>query len=124
VGGDTAQQNWTQLKGQPLGLVGHVDSVVKGSDPGTYLVRVDISPESQAKDGTYDIVLQESQSDAQYLQPGDPLRFQGTIDSYSANSGFVLTLSDAKIDDTVLKAAADKAKAEAQKKAPKRRPRR
>ncbi|HVA00341.1 MAG TPA: hypothetical protein VMV34_01675 [Terriglobia bacterium] len=124
VGGDTAQQNWTQLKGQPLGLVGHVDSVVKGTDPGTYLVRVDIAPDSQSKEGTYDIVLQESQSDAQYLQPGDPLRFQGTIDSYTANSGFVLTLSGAKIDETVLKAAAEKAKADAQKKAPKRRPRR
>jgi tetratricopeptide (TPR) repeat protein len=124
VGGDTAQQNWGQLKGQPLGLVGHVDSVEKGTTPDTYLVRVDITPESQSQEGRYDIVLQESQPDAQYLQPGDPLRFQGTIASYTANSGFVLTLSDAKIDDNVLKAAAAKAKADAQKKAPKRRPRR
>jgi len=121
VGGDTAQQNWTQLKGQPLGLVGHVDSVVKGGEAGTYLVRVDITPNSQSQEGTYDIVLQDSQSDAQYLQPGDPLRFQGTIEAYTANPGFVLTLSDAKIDEAVLKAAAEKAKAGAQKKAPRRR---
>jgi hypothetical protein len=124
VGGDTAQQNWTQLKGQPLGLVGHVDSVAKGSDPGTYLVRVDITPQSQSQQGTYDIVLQDSQPDAQYLQPGDPLRFQGTIASYTSNPGFVITLNDVKIDDTVLKAAAEKAKAEALKKPPKRRPHR
>ena len=124
VGGDTAQQNWSQLKGQPLGLVGHVDSVAKGSTPGTYDVRVDIAPASQGQEGTYDIVLQGSQPDAQYLQPGDPLRFQGTIEAYTTNPGFILTLSDAKIDENVLKAAAEKAKANALKKAPKRRPQR
>lgn len=124
VGGDTAQSNWAQLKGQPLGLVGHVDSVAKDSTPGTYLVRVDITPESQGQEGTYDIVLEDSQPDAQYLQPGDPLRFQGTLESYTTNPGFVLTLSNAKIDEDVLKAAAEKAKANAQKKPPRRRPRR
>ncbi len=124
VGGDTAQQNWVQLKGQPLGLVGHVDSVEKGNAPGTYLVRVDITPNSQSQEGTFDIVLQDNQPDAQYLEPGNPLRFQGTIESYTTNPGFVLTLSDSKIDEAVLKAAAEKAKADALKKVPKRRPRR
>lgn len=126
VGGDTAQQNWAQLKGQSLGLVGHVDGVEKGNDRGTYLVRVDITPDSQNKQGTYDIVLQESQPGVQYLQPGDPLRFQGTIASYVPNPNFVLTLSNAKIDETVLKAATEKAKLKEQqeKKTPVRRRRR
>jgi hypothetical protein len=114
VGGDTGQQNWTQLKGQPLGLVGHVDSVEKGTDSNTYLVRVDITPQSQSQQGTYDIVLQDSQPNAKYLQPGDPLRFQGTIASYSNNPKFTLTLSDAKIDESVLKSAQEKAMAAAQ----------
>ena len=48
----------------------------------------------------------------------------GTIESYTTNPGFVLTLSDSKIDEAVLKAAAEKAKADALKKVPKRRPRR
>jgi tetratricopeptide (TPR) repeat protein len=114
VGGDTAQQNWSQLKGQPLGLVGHVDSVEKGTDPNTYLVRVDITPQSRSQEGTYDIVLQDSQANAKYLEPGDPLRFQGTIEAYSATPNFNLTLSDAKIDESVLKSAHEKALAAAQ----------
>ncbi len=124
VGGDTAQENWSQLKGQPLGLVGHVDSVVKGNAPGAYLVRVDITPNSKGAQGTYDIVLQDSQPNVKYLQSGNPLRFQGTIDSYTTKPNFVITLSDAKIDSAVLKAAAEKAKADAQQKAAKRKPRR
>lgn len=124
VGGDTAQDNWNQLKGQPLGLVGHVDSVVKGASPDTYLVRVNITPESKSQQGTYDIVLQESQPNAQYLQPGDALRFQGTIDSYTTDPNFILTLSNSKIDDAVLRAAAEKAQLNKQKNAAKRRPRR
>jgi len=115
VGGDTAQQNWQQLKGQPLGLVGHVDSVVPGSSPKTYQVRVDITPQSQSEQGTYDIVLQDSQPDAKYLQPGDPLRFQGTLSAYSMTPNFTLTLSDAKVDKSVLDSAREKAEAAAQK---------
>ncbi|HVB28616.1 MAG TPA: tetratricopeptide repeat protein [Terriglobia bacterium] len=114
MGGDTAQQNWAQLKGQPLGLVGHVDSVEPGTDPKTYLVRVDIKPQSKSQPGTYDIVLQDSQPNAKYLQPGDPLRFQGTLASYSTTPNFNLTLSDAKIDEGVLKSAQEKAAAAAQ----------
>jgi tetratricopeptide repeat protein len=116
VGGDTAQQNWAQLKGQPLGLVGHVDSVQPGTDPNTYLVRVDVTPDSQSKGGTYDIVLQDSQPGVNLLQAGDPLRFQGNIASYSMDPNFTLTLSDVKIDESVLKMAQERAAAAAQKK--------
>lgn len=116
VGGDTAQQNWAQLKGQPLGLVGHVDSVVPGSDPKTYQVRVDVTPDSQGKEGTFDIVLQDSQPGVNLLQPGDPLRFQGNIESYSTDPNFTLTLSDVKIDESVLKMAQERKAAADQKK--------
>ncbi|TAM81951.1 MAG: hypothetical protein EPN47_11150 [Acidobacteria bacterium] len=116
VGGDTAEQNWSQLKGQPLGLVGHVDSVDASGDPKNILVRVDITPDSQGKSGTYDIVLQDAQPNAKYLQPGDPLRFQGNIAAYTTTPNFTLTLSDVKIDEAVLKAAQEKAAAATQKK--------
>jgi tetratricopeptide (TPR) repeat protein len=42
LGGEKAQKTWDALKGQPLGLAGFVDSVVKGPDPGSYLIRIDI----------------------------------------------------------------------------------
>lgn len=116
VGGDTGQQNWSQLKGQPLGLVGHVDSVVPGSDSKTYQVRVDVTPDSQTKGGTYDIVLDDSQPGVNLLQSGDPLRFQGNIASFTTDPNFTLTLSDAKIDESVLKMAQERAAAAAQKK--------
>jgi tetratricopeptide (TPR) repeat protein len=116
VGGDTAEQNWEQLKGQPLGLVGHVDSVQPGPDPKTFLVRVDITPDSQGQEGTYDIVLQDSQPGVKLLQAGDALRFQGTIESYSTTPNFTLTLSSVTIDQSVLKMAQERAAAEAQKK--------
>ncbi|HKT13000.1 MAG TPA: tetratricopeptide repeat protein [Terriglobia bacterium] len=116
VGGDTGQQNWTQLKGQPLGLVGHVDSVVPGSDPKTFQVRVDVTPDAQSKEGTYDIVLDDSQPGVNLLQSGDPLRFQGNIASFTTTPNFTLTLSDAKIDESVLKMAQEREAAAAQKK--------
>ncbi|MEJ2007547.1 MAG: hypothetical protein P8Z30_05210, partial [Acidobacteriota bacterium] len=116
VGGDTAQENWAQLKGQPLGLVGHVDSIQPTSTPKTYQVRVDILPQSQSQPGTYDVVLNDSQANVKYLQPGDALRFQGNIASYTTNPNFVLTVTDAKIDEKVLKAAQEKAAAAAQEK--------
>ncbi|HXH49031.1 MAG TPA: hypothetical protein VNM47_06765 [Terriglobia bacterium] len=116
VGGDTAEQNWSQLKGQPLGLVGHVDSVEAGSDPKTFMVRVDVTPDSKGKEGAYDIVLQDSQTGVNLLQAGDPVRFQGNIESYSSTPNFTLTLNDVKIDESVLKMAQERAAAEAQKK--------
>jgi hypothetical protein len=116
VGGDTAEQNWSQLKGQPLGLVGHVDSVEAGSASKTFMVRVDVTPGSKGTEGTYDIILQDSQPGVNLLQAGDPVRFQGNIESYSSTPNFTLTLSDVKIDESVLKMAQERAAAEAQKK--------
>ena len=110
VGGDTAQQNWTQFKGQPLGLGGQVDSVEKGTDADTYVVNIDITPDSKNKDGVYDIQLQDSQADCNYLQKGDLVRFQGTLASYVVTPSFSLTLSDAKINADDLAAAKAKAK--------------
>jgi tetratricopeptide (TPR) repeat protein len=116
VGGDTARQNWKQLQGQPIGLVGTVDSVQAGSDPGTTLVNVDITPNAKAKQGVYNIQLQDSsQPDAKLLQPGDPVQFQGTLSAYTATPSFYLTVSDAKINDAVLKMAAERAKANQEK---------
>lgn len=110
VGGDAAQKAWDSLKGQPLGLNGVVDSVQPGSDPSTFLVHVDITDEAKAKDGVYDLELQTTQTGAKYLSKGDGVRFQGTISAYTVTPSFVLTLSDAKINDDDLKAAEDNAK--------------
>jgi hypothetical protein len=116
VGGNTAEQNWAQLKGQPLGMVGKVDSVEPGTAPKTYLVRVDITPKSQAKDGTFDIVLQDSQPGVNLLQAGDPVQFTGDIASYSTTPNFTLTLDNVKIDQSVLKMAQERKAAADQKK--------
>lgn len=105
LGGSRAQQAWTQLKGQPLGLGGFVNSVEKGSDPGTYIVRIALE-QSKASSG-YDIELRDStQPRAADLSEGDPVRFQGTISAYSADPSFVLTLDNGKINDDDLEAAA------------------
>ena len=79
-------------------------------------MRVDITPQSKSQEGTYDIVLQDSQPGVNLLQAGDPLQFQGTIASYSTDPNFTLTLSDVKIDQSVLKMAQERAAAAAQKK--------
>ncbi len=106
VGGDQAQQNWQSLKGQPLQLAGFVDSVERGSDPGTCVVRIDITPESRAKEGVYDIELHDAQSECKDLARGDPVRFQGTIAAYTLSPNFVLTLENGKINAEDLRAAA------------------
>ncbi len=116
VGGDTARQNWKQLQDQPIGLVGTVDSVQPGSDPGTTLVNVDITPKAKSEAGVYNIQLQDStQPDAKLLQPGDPVQFQGTLAAYTAAPTFYLTVSDAKINAEVLRMAAERAKANQEK---------
>ncbi len=106
VGGDQAQKVWDGLKGQPLGLAGFVDSVEKGSDPGTFLVRIDITNESKGKESLYDIELKDSQPGCKDLNKGDPVRFQGTISAYTATPSFVLTLDGGKINEDDLAAAA------------------
>jgi tetratricopeptide (TPR) repeat protein len=109
LGGSRAQSAWSQLKGQPLGLGGFVNSVEKGSDPGSYIVK--ISLDQSKAETSYDIALQDStQPKVGDLNPGDPLRFQGTIDSYTATPTFSLTLSNGKINDDDLEAATAKAK--------------
>jgi tetratricopeptide (TPR) repeat protein len=93
LGGEKAQKNWDALKGQPLGLGGFVDSVEKGPDANTYLVRIDILEQSKAQAGTYDIELKDTtQPNVKNLSPGDPVRFKGTITAYTATPSLVLTI--------------------------------
>jgi tetratricopeptide (TPR) repeat protein len=94
LGGERAQKVWDSLKGQQLGLGGYVDNIEKGSDPGTYLVHIDILDQSRQADGVYDIELIDStQPNVKNFAKGDGLRFQGTIESYTATPNFVLTLN-------------------------------
>ena len=109
VGGDQANQAFQQVKGQPFAMGGQVDSMEKGSDPGTFAVRIDVTNESKAKDGVYDIELKTSQAEAKDLQKGDLVRFDGTITAYSVTPSFYLSL-DGKINPDDLAAAADKHK--------------
>ena len=92
-GGETAQKAWDALKGQPLELGGVLDSVVKGSEAGTYLVRVGILDQSKATPGAYDIEVKDSkQPDVKNLERGDVVRFKGRADSYTATPNLVLTV--------------------------------
>jgi len=92
-GGETAQKQWDALKGQPLEFGGSVDSVEKGTDPGSYSVRIDILDQSKATPGVYDIELKDSkQPNVKNLQPGDLIRFKGTMDSYTATPNLMVTV--------------------------------
>jgi len=106
VGGDQAQKTWESMKGQAFGVAGWVDSVEKGTDPGTYVVHIDVTPESKAKPGSYDIELKDAQPGCKDLSAGDPVRFQGTLAAYTVTPSFVLTLDQGKINDDDLAAAA------------------
>ncbi|MGH9433677.1 MAG: hypothetical protein ACRD3T_19280 [Terriglobia bacterium] len=117
VGGDQAQQAWDKLKGQPFAGGGFVDSLDKGTAPDTYIVHVDITPDSKAKNGVYDLDVVTNQADAKYLAKGDGLRFNGTISAYKVTPSFVITLSPSTINSDDLLAA----KSKAQSKAPVRR---
>ena len=112
AGGDTEKQQWDQLKGQPFGGPGYVDSVVPGPDPGTYVVHIDITDDSKAKDGVHDIELKDTQAGCKDLSKGDPVRFQGTVSAYTNTPSFVLTLDNGKINDDDLAAAAANKKPE------------
>ena len=93
LGGEKAQKTWDALKGQPIELGGFVDSVEKGTDPGTNLVHINISDQTKAGEGSYDIELKDSsQPNVMNLQKGDIVRFKGTADSYTATPNLVLTL--------------------------------
>jgi tetratricopeptide (TPR) repeat protein len=92
-GGETAQKQWDALKGQPLELGGVVDSVVKGSEAGTYLVRIDILHQAKPTPGVYDIEVKDSkQPNVKNLASGDAVRFKGVMDSYTATPNVVLTV--------------------------------
>jgi tetratricopeptide (TPR) repeat protein len=116
-GGDTEKQQWDALKGQPFGGPGVVDSVEKGSEANTYLVRIDI-----AKEGAYNLEVKDTtQADAKYLAKGDPVRFQGTISAYVTAPSFVLTLDPGTINQEDLDSAKAKAQEKTKKPAPRRR---
>ncbi|MGH9449524.1 MAG: tetratricopeptide repeat protein [Terriglobia bacterium] len=122
VGGDAAQTAWTGYKGQPLGILVYVESVQPGTDPGSYVVRADVLPQDRGKAGMYNLLLQTSQEDAQYLKLGTPITFKGTLSAYTVTPSFVLTLSNAQLDQGVLTQAAEEAKAaKTAKPAPRRR---
>jgi tetratricopeptide (TPR) repeat protein len=109
LGGSRAEQAWAQLKGQPLGLGGYVNSVEKSEDAGAYVVRIALD-QAKASSG-YDIELKDStQSKAADLGEGDPVRFQGNISAYTSTPTFSLTLDQGKINDDDLEAASAKAK--------------
>ncbi len=92
-GGETAQKQWDALKGQPIGLGGVISSVEKGTDPGTYLVRIDILDSSKAAPGVYDIELKDSnQPNVKNLVHGDAVTFKGTADSYTATPNVIITV--------------------------------
>ena len=93
LGGEMAQKQWDGLKGQPLELGGIVDSVEKGSDAGTYSVRIDILDSSKAAAGVYDIEVKDSkQANVKNLAAGDVVRFKGVMDSYTATPNVMLTV--------------------------------
>lgn len=123
VGGDAAQSAWSQIKGQSYGVLAYVESVQPGSSPDTHVVRADIIPDDRGKAGMYNLLIETNQADAQYLKLGTPFTFKGTISAYTITPAFVLTISDAQIDQQVLAAAAAEAKnaKTATKPAPRRR---
>jgi tetratricopeptide (TPR) repeat protein len=93
LGGERAQKTWDAIKNQPIGLGGAIASVEPGKDPGTYSVRIGILPQSKATEGVYDVeVLDSAQPNVKNLAKGDLVRFQGTIDSYTATPNLVLTV--------------------------------
>ncbi len=92
LGGSTAQTAWDSLKGQAYGSGGTVASVEKGTDAGTYLVRIAILDTTKSED-KYDVELKDStQPNVKNLQKGDLLTFKGNLDSYVASPSLILTL--------------------------------
>ncbi|MGH9327721.1 MAG: hypothetical protein ACRD2B_13710 [Terriglobia bacterium] len=114
VGGNATQAAWSGYKGQPLAIVGFVESVKRGTDPGTYLVKADVLPNQRGQTDVYQLELITDQTGAQYLRVGDPIHFKGTISAYTLTPSFVLTISDAQIDPQSLQMASERAKAAAQ----------
>jgi tetratricopeptide (TPR) repeat protein len=100
LGGERAQKLWDSLKGQPFGVGGFVESVDKGTDPGTYVVKIDVLSQSKTAEGVYDIELKDSsQPNVKNLSKGDAVHFQGTIAAYAATPNLVITLDNGKINE-------------------------
>ncbi len=93
LGGDTAQKQWDQIKGQPLELGGTIQGIDKGTDAGTYLVHIAILDTTKSVDG-YDVELKDTtQPNVKNLAKGDLVVFKGTLDSYTATPNMILSLS-------------------------------
>jgi len=125
LGGERAQKLWDIIKGQDIGLGGYVDSIVPGTEAGTFLVHIDILDQSKAADGVYDIELKDStQPNVKNLSKGEIVRFQGKIDSYTATPSLVLTVVGTIIDPNPLpEAPKAKPKPKPTRPAPRARPR-
>ncbi len=94
LGGEKAQKAWEALKGQPIELSGFVDSVERGSDADTYMVRIDVLEQSKAAKGVYDIEVKDStQANVKNLSPGDPISFKGTVTEYTPPPTLVFKLN-------------------------------
>jgi len=73
---------------------GDVATVEKGTEAGTYMVRIAILDQTKATPGAYDIELKDSkQPNVKNLVPGDLIRFKGTMDSYTATPNVSLTVA-------------------------------
>ncbi len=107
-GGATAQRRWDNAKGTRIPMAGKVDSLRKGSDAGTFYVRIDLLANSESsKDGIYDIVLNVSgQAKVRNLSKGDIVRFEGDLDSYEVLPNFFFTMANSKINSEDLPAFA------------------
>ena len=99
-GGERAQKLWDGLKGEPFGVGGYVENVEKGTEPGVYVVRIDVLEQSRSAEGMYDIELRDStQPNVKNLSKGDAVHFKGTISAYTATPNLVITLDSATIND-------------------------
>ncbi|MCJ7502466.1 MAG: hypothetical protein MUP80_05340 [Acidobacteriia bacterium] len=99
-GGERAQKLWDGLKGEPFGVGGYVENVEKGTEPGVYVVRIDVLEQSRSAEGMCDIELRDStQPNVKNLSKGDAVHFKGSISAYTATPNLVITLDSATIND-------------------------
>jgi len=113
LGGEKAEEQWKGLKGQEIQLGGFVESVEKGTDSASYLVRIAVLQQSKAAGG-YDVGLKDTtQPNVKNLSKGDPVTFKGILTAYTATPNLTLSV-DGQIT-TPLPEAAEKPK-------PKRKP--
>lgn len=99
-GGDRAQKLWDGLKGQAFGVGGFVESVEPGPEPKTYVLKIDVLPESKAEEGLFDVELKNStQPNVKNLGKGDAVHFQGTLASYTATPKLIITLEGGTINE-------------------------